>query len=146
MADTTIPQQQYAAPAVTVKDETEQYIQHTPTWMVVVRGVQVFFGFVILIMAGYLIHGNALGANAFALVCVGLPHDVTSVEPLSSRIANTRLAGLVHLVGRHLSACLGEGGVMPPGIQHLGCSGTRLPDGPLLAGLARCERRSPCQL
>lgn len=81
MADTGIPQQQYAVPAVAVKNETEQYIQHTPTWMVVVRGVQVFFGFVILVMAGYLIHGNAMGANGFALVCVSPSHDVISLKP-----------------------------------------------------------------
>jgi hypothetical protein len=74
MADAAIPQQQYAAPAVAVHTEKEQYIQHTPTWVVVVRGVQVLFGFVILVMAGYLIHGYAMGANGFAVVCVGLPH------------------------------------------------------------------------
>jgi hypothetical protein len=65
------PQQQYAAPAAYGQDE--RYIQHTPVWVVVVRGAQVLFGFVILCMAGYLIHGYALDANVYALVCVSPP-------------------------------------------------------------------------
>ncbi|KAK4214164.1 hypothetical protein QBC37DRAFT_472855 [Rhypophila decipiens] len=47
----------------------DPWMVHTPVWHVVMRGLQVFFGFVIVVMAGVLIHGNSLDANAFALVC-----------------------------------------------------------------------------
>ena len=43
---------------------------NTPLWVTVVRGMQAFIGFIILILSGLLIHGLALGANVFALVCV----------------------------------------------------------------------------
>lgn len=51
----------------------EQYIQQTPKWVLIVRGFQVFFAFVILAMCGYLIHGHAMDANVFALVVVWFP-------------------------------------------------------------------------
>lgn len=70
MADATMPQQAYAAPAAAVHDEKEQYIQQTPIWVVVVRALQIVFSFVTVIMAGVLIHGKALGANGFAVACV----------------------------------------------------------------------------
>ncbi len=72
MADAAAPQQQYAAPAVAVESNKEQYIQHTPTWVVVVRGIQVLLGFTILVMAGKLIHDYATGQHGFAVVCVSL--------------------------------------------------------------------------
>ncbi|KAK3303666.1 uncharacterized protein B0T15DRAFT_281724 [Chaetomium strumarium] len=68
MAD-TVPTPQYAAPAAVAHSEEERYIQQTPVWVVVVRGFQLLLSFVILCMAGYLIHGLAVGANVFALVC-----------------------------------------------------------------------------
>lgn len=43
---------------------------HTPVWCTVVRGFQAFFGFIIIILAGLIIHGLALDAVIFALVCV----------------------------------------------------------------------------
>jgi hypothetical protein len=58
----------YAAPAPA--SSKEPYIQQTPKWVVVVRGFQAFFAFVILAMCGYLIHGHAMDANVFALVVV----------------------------------------------------------------------------
>lgn len=45
------------------------FIVHTPVWCTVVRGLQAFFGFVILVLAGLLIHGLALDAIVFGLVC-----------------------------------------------------------------------------
>lgn len=51
----------------------EQYIQQTPKWVLIVRGFQVLFAFVILAMCGYLIHGHAMDANVFALVVVWSP-------------------------------------------------------------------------
>ena len=72
MADAQIPPQQYAAPDVVPQSEkvTEQYIQHTPTWVVGLRTAQIVFSFVIVIMAGVLIHGHAMNANNFAVACV----------------------------------------------------------------------------
>lgn len=49
------------------------FMVHTPVWCTVVRGFQAFFGFLILVLSGLLIHGLALDAIVFALVCVGLP-------------------------------------------------------------------------
>lgn len=69
MAAAPIPQQQYAVPAPVAHDEKAQYIQQTPVWVVVVRGFQIFLSFVIIIMAGWLIHGYAMGAHGFAVVC-----------------------------------------------------------------------------
>ena len=46
-------------------------IFHTPVAIVVARGFQAFFAFVILILAGIVIHGLALDAVVFGLVCVG---------------------------------------------------------------------------
>ena len=71
MADAAVPQQAYVAPAVAVhQPPKEQYIQATPVWVVVVRALQIFFSIIILGMAGYLIHGNAMAENGFAVVCV----------------------------------------------------------------------------
>ena len=81
MADAAVPQQAYAAPSAAVQQPPkEQYIQQTPTWVVIVRGLQVFFSIIILGMAGYLIHGHAMAENGFAVVCVSLS---TSARPSS---------------------------------------------------------------
>lgn len=58
------------APAPAPATSKEPYIQQTPKWVLVVRGFQAFFAFVILAMCGYLIHGHAMDANVFALVVV----------------------------------------------------------------------------
>jgi hypothetical protein len=76
MADAAVPTPQYAAPAAASSGGKEQYIQKTPVWVVVLRGLQIFFSFVILIMAGVLIHGHAMAANGFAVVCVRIAHPV----------------------------------------------------------------------
>lgn len=47
------------------------FMVHTLVWCTVVRGFQAFFGFIILILSGVIIHGLALDAVVFALVCVG---------------------------------------------------------------------------
>jgi hypothetical protein len=46
------------------------FMVHTPVWCTVARGFQAFFAFLILILCGLLIHGLALDAVVFALVCV----------------------------------------------------------------------------
>lgn len=62
-------QQSWADPKAAPGSE-EPWMVHTPVWHVVIRGFQIFFAFVIVVMAGVLIHGNSMDANAFALVCV----------------------------------------------------------------------------
>ena len=62
------------APVPATTSNTEPYIQQTPKWVLIVRGFQVFFAFVILAMCGYLIHGHAMDANVFALVVVRSSH------------------------------------------------------------------------
>jgi len=93
MADAAVPQQQYATPAAVPQGAKEQYIQQTPVWVVVVRGVQVFFGFVILVMAGYLIHGSAQGAYGFAVVCVR-PLLASLIEPRAYKFLRACSPGL----------------------------------------------------
>jgi len=85
MAEVKIAPPLYAAPAA-VPGSEGRYVQKTPTWVVVVRGLQALFGLVILALCGYLIHGKAMDANVFALVVVSaepqnwldLPHQLTS--------------------------------------------------------------------
>jgi len=79
-----VPQQSWAAPKAAPGSE-DPWMVHTPLWHVIIRGFQIFFGFVIVVMAGYLIHGKALDANGFAVVCVSVidifpppPRDATS--------------------------------------------------------------------
>jgi hypothetical protein len=45
------------------------FMVHTPVWVTVIRGFQIFFAFLIMILAGLLIHGLAMGAVVFGLVC-----------------------------------------------------------------------------
>lgn len=60
-----------SSPAYTsAVDGTNAFVVHTPMWVTVVRGFQAFFCFIILILAGLLIHGLALDAVVFGLVCV----------------------------------------------------------------------------
>lgn len=48
----------------------ERLVVHTPVWVTVVRGFQLFFALVVMVLAGLLIHGLALDAIVYALVCV----------------------------------------------------------------------------
>lgn len=88
MADASVPSgphaAQYVAPAAVPASEKEQYIQQTPVWVVVLRGVQVFFSFVIVVMAGVLIHGKALDANGYAVACVSATSSSASESPIGS--------------------------------------------------------------
>jgi hypothetical protein len=70
MAELKTAQPGYGAPAPAPTTAENQYVQQTPRWVVVVRGFQALFAFVILAMCGYLIHGKAMDANVFALVVV----------------------------------------------------------------------------
>ncbi len=57
------------------------YIVRTPLWCTIVRGFTIFFAFVIIILAGVLIHGAALDANVFGLVCVCDPSATSPCPP-----------------------------------------------------------------
>jgi hypothetical protein len=82
MAEIKAAQPVHGAPAPAPAPIGSQYVQHTPKWVVVVRGFQALFAFVILAMCGYLIHGKAMDANVFALVVV------RSVLPLGRGLSN----------------------------------------------------------
>jgi len=90
MADATMPQQGYPAPAAAVQDEKEQYIQQTPLWVVIVRALQIVFSFVTVIMAGVLIHGHAMGANGFAVACVVFTWIIVSYTLITEKVASAR--------------------------------------------------------
>ncbi|KAK3693218.1 hypothetical protein B0T22DRAFT_35414 [Podospora appendiculata] len=68
MSATQAVAQTWAAPKA-VPGTEEPYIIPSPLWVTVLRGFQIFFSFIILILAGILIHGYAMDANAFAVVC-----------------------------------------------------------------------------
>jgi hypothetical protein len=74
MADAAVPTPQYAAPGAAASGVKEQYVQQTPVWVVVLRALQILFSFVVLIMAGVLIHGHAMAPNGFAVVCVRIAY------------------------------------------------------------------------
>ncbi len=58
------------------------YIVRTPVWCTVVRGFTVFFAFIIMVLAGLLMHGYVMSANAFALVCVSFSSAGCPKTPL----------------------------------------------------------------
>jgi len=68
-AQTPVPQESWASPKA-APGSNEPYTVNTPLWCTVLRGLSIFFGFAIIIMAGILIHGKAMDAHAFALVVV----------------------------------------------------------------------------
>ncbi|KAJ4288707.1 hypothetical protein N0V88_007241 [Collariella sp. IMI 366227] len=114
MAD-AVPQQQYAAPAPVTAGATEQYIQTTPKWVVIVRGFQFFWAIVILGLAGYLIHGHAMGAHGFAVVCglftwiVVLYTLITEKVPSANKGYNIwAVLALDFLMALFWLACLGS--------------------------------------
>lgn len=54
----------------------------SPTWVVVIRGVQVLLSLVILAMAGYLIHGAYSDPHGFAIACVSLSRPLAQeIQP-----------------------------------------------------------------
>ena len=71
--DTTTASHHYSAPAAdnAYRGPAGSYpIFKTPVAITVARGFQLFIGFLIMVLAGLLIHGLALDAIVFALVCV----------------------------------------------------------------------------
>ncbi|KAK1759880.1 hypothetical protein QBC47DRAFT_438125 [Echria macrotheca] len=77
----------YAAPVGNNNNTNHnQYIQQTPTWVVIVRGLQIFFALIILGLCAYLIHGKAMDANVFALVVCLMTWVVSAYSLLSEKI------------------------------------------------------------
>ncbi|KAK4238130.1 hypothetical protein C8A03DRAFT_15368 [Achaetomium macrosporum] len=89
MAD-AVSTAQYAAPAAVARTEEERYIQQTPVWVMVVRGFQILLSFVILCLAGYLIHGFAMAANVFAVVCWLFTWIVVGYELISEKVRDAQ--------------------------------------------------------
>ena len=67
------------------------YIVRTPVWCTVVRGFTVFFAFIIMVLAGLLMHGYVMTPNAFALVCVSFSSAWWSQDPSPPSKGTTRL-------------------------------------------------------
>ncbi|KAK4444496.1 hypothetical protein QBC34DRAFT_474725, partial [Podospora aff. communis PSN243] len=78
------------APAPAPAPVENQYVQQTPLWVVVVRGFQALFAFVILAMCGYLIHGKAMDANVFALVVGLMTWGVVAYALVSEKVSGAR--------------------------------------------------------
>ena len=95
------------------------FIVHTPIWVTVVRGFQLFFGFIILILAGLLIHGLALDAIVFGLVCVSSGHSA-AVLPCTCCQSLTGTLGPLHVHRSRLRSHHRESGQLPACVQHLG--------------------------
>ena len=76
MEETKAAPMAYIAP-VGAPANKERYIQRTPLWVIIMRGLQVLLGFIIVCLCGWLIHGKALDANVFALVVVSLHNSIT---------------------------------------------------------------------
>lgn len=94
-------------------DGANTFIVHTPVWVTVVRGFQIFFGFIILILAGLLIHGLALDAVVFGLVCVRSVHSTparTSVPSFACFRPLTGVLGPLHVHRRWVCAHHRESG------------------------------------
>ncbi|KXX83079.1 hypothetical protein MMYC01_200482 [Madurella mycetomatis] len=92
MADASVPSgphaAQYAAPTEVPTSEKERYIQQTPVWVVVLRGAQIFFSFIIVVLAGVLIHGKALEANGYAVACAVFTWIVVTYDLVTEKVAS----------------------------------------------------------
>lgn len=70
MSEVKPPVQYASAPVAAPSGSQEHYVQHTPVWIVVTRGAQVFFSLIILGMAGAVIHDVMIEELAFGIACV----------------------------------------------------------------------------
>ncbi|KAK4162910.1 hypothetical protein QBC43DRAFT_71422 [Cladorrhinum sp. PSN259] len=84
------PAPQGVAAPVAGAPKQSQYVQQTPTWVVVIRGFQVFFSLVTLGLAAYLMHGKVLDENAFALVCALFTWIVVIYTLVTEKVTSAR--------------------------------------------------------
>ncbi|KAK3349790.1 hypothetical protein B0T25DRAFT_249378 [Lasiosphaeria hispida] len=89
MAEIKAAPQSYATPTA-APGSTKQYVQETPTWVVVVRGFQALFGLIILGLSGYLIHGLAMDPIVFALVVCLMTWVVVAYALVTERVPSAR--------------------------------------------------------
>ncbi|KAK3390118.1 hypothetical protein B0H63DRAFT_499825 [Podospora didyma] len=68
------------------------FIAHTPIWVLVARGFQVLFTFVVVILAGLLVKGVALDQNVFALVCALFSWIVIAYALITEKVRRARRA------------------------------------------------------
>ncbi|KAK4225146.1 hypothetical protein QBC38DRAFT_531389 [Podospora fimiseda] len=78
------------APAAVASAPKQQYVQQTPTWVVVIRGFQIFLSLIILGIAAWLMHGNVLDENAFALVCSIFTWIVVAYTLITEKVTSAR--------------------------------------------------------
>ncbi|KAK3940435.1 hypothetical protein QBC46DRAFT_385378 [Diplogelasinospora grovesii] len=87
MAEMKPTAQSYATPTTSsTPGSGEPYMVVTPLWCTVVRGFQIFISFLIVVLAGLLIHGYAMDANVFALVCGMMTWVVCTYALVSEKV------------------------------------------------------------
>ncbi len=64
------PAQQYGAPAAAPAAAKEKYIQHTPTWVLVIRTLTIIFSIIILGLVGWMLHRVVLESHAYTVAVV----------------------------------------------------------------------------
>lgn len=89
MSDVKVEPQYGVAPAPAAVS-TNDYVQETPVWMVVIRGVQVVLALGIVGMCGWLMHGKVLDAQAFGLVCGIFTWIIVGYTLTTEKVAGAR--------------------------------------------------------
>ncbi|KAK0673107.1 hypothetical protein QBC41DRAFT_312183 [Cercophora samala] len=90
MSEVKPPVQYGSAPITAPAGSQEHYVQHTPVWMVVMRGGQVFFSLVILGMAGAVIHDVMIEELAFGIACVVFTWIVVGYVLITEKVSGAR--------------------------------------------------------
>ncbi|KAK3944403.1 hypothetical protein QBC46DRAFT_251896 [Diplogelasinospora grovesii] len=78
--------QSYATPTTSTPGSGEPYMVVTPLWCTIVRSFQILISFLIVVLAGLLIHGYAMDAHVFALVCGMMTWVVCTSAPVSEKV------------------------------------------------------------
>ncbi|KAK0744441.1 hypothetical protein B0T21DRAFT_88408 [Apiosordaria backusii] len=92
MSEVKPPVQYGAAPVAAPTGNKEHYVQDTPSWVVAVRGVQIFFSLVILGMAGAVIHDVMIEELAYAIACVVFTWIVIGYVLITEKVSGAREA------------------------------------------------------
>ncbi|KAK4179118.1 hypothetical protein QBC36DRAFT_323237 [Triangularia setosa] len=92
MSEVKPPVQYASAPVAAPGGNKEHYVQDTPVWVVVVRGVQIFFSLVILGMAGAVIHDVMIEELAFGIACVVFTWIVIGYVLITEKVSGAREA------------------------------------------------------
>nr|CDP28728.1 Putative protein of unknown function [Podospora anserina S mat+] len=92
MSEVKPPVQYASAPVAAPSGSQEHYVQHTPVWIVVTRGAQVFFSLIILGMAGAVIHDVMIEELAFGIACVVFTWIVIGYVLITEKVSGAREA------------------------------------------------------